>query len=480
MVTLAEKNTLHQYGNGFNRQLEREKQLNFKYINMTYDERLQNVSVLGAAGKMGSGILLLTAIEMADRSLQPENKDKTFILNAIDVSPQGLSGLNKYLRAQVRKIAEKKTVWLRKMYAERDDLIENYDIIDEYIFTVLNIVRPATVLEAAYQSNLVFEAVIENKDLKVKLLSQINQNGSGDTWFFTNTSSVPINEIETDAGLEGRILGFHFYNPPAIQKLVEMITTGNTKQEVKEFALAYAKNLRKVVVSSNDHAGFIGNGHFMRDALHGLKEAETLAAEKNIPLYQAIYMINKVSQDYLIRPMGIFQLIDYVGIDVVSFILSVMNPYHEDEELQHNLLDKMLEQGVKGGQFSSGAQKDGFLKYKGGRIVAVWDIHKQEYVDLEKFYEDCDSMLGDLPDSHVPWKATLRMKNKDEVFKTFFNDLKALDTLGAKLAVKYGRRSKEIGEQLVNLKVAQNIDDVNTVMLTGFYHAYGPVNNFFD
>ena len=43
---------------------------------MNYDERLQNVSVLGAAGKMGSGILLLTAIEMADLSLKPENKGK--------------------------------------------------------------------------------------------------------------------------------------------------------------------------------------------------------------------------------------------------------------------------------------------------------------------------------------------------------------------------------------------------------------------
>ena len=53
---------------------------------MTYDERLQNVSILGAAGKMGSGILLLTAVEMADLSLKPENKDKTYVLNAIDIS----------------------------------------------------------------------------------------------------------------------------------------------------------------------------------------------------------------------------------------------------------------------------------------------------------------------------------------------------------------------------------------------------------
>ncbi len=447
---------------------------------MTYQERLQNVSVLGSAGKMGSGILLLTAVEMADLSLQPENKDKTFVLNAIDVSPSGLQGLMKYLRAQVRKIAEKKTVLLRKMYADRDDLVENFDIIDEYIFDVMNIVRPSTNLEAAYESNLVFEAIIENKDLKVKLFSQINENSSADPWFFTNTSSVPINILEDGAGLKGKILGFHFYNPPAVQRLVELITTDHTKGELTEFALEYAKRLKKVIVPSNDHAGFIGNGHFMRDAIHGLTEAEALSKEKNIPLYQGIYMINKVSQEYLVRPMGIFQLIDYVGIDVVSFIMSVMNPHHEDEEISHHLLDKMLEQGVKGGQFSSGAQKDGFLKYKGGRPVAIWDIHKQEYVDIDNFKEECDQMLGPLPDSAVAWKNILRDKKKEDLLAAFFTDLKNSDELGAKLAVKYGRRSKQIGEELVNRKVAHHADDVNTVMLTGFFHAYGPVNNFFD
>ncbi|PIQ26869.1 MAG: hypothetical protein COW63_17005 [Bacteroidetes bacterium CG18_big_fil_WC_8_21_14_2_50_41_14] len=447
---------------------------------MTYDERLQHVSVLGAAGKMGSGILLLTAIEMADLSLKPENKDKSFVLNAIDVSPAGLSGLMKYLRDQVRKAAEKKTILLRQLYADRDDLIENYDIIDEYIFDVLNIVRPVTGIEAAYQSNLIFEAVSENKDLKVKLLSAIDKNNPNQPWYFTNTSSVPINLVEKEAGIEGRILGFHFYNPPAIQRLVELILTNNTTQEVVDFAHQYAKNLRKVVVLSNDIAGFIGNGHFMRDALHGIKEAEELAAENEFPLYKAIYMVNKVTQDYLVRPMGIFQLIDYVGVDVVKFILNVMDPFVKDEDLHSDLLDKLMLQGVTGGQLSSGAQKDGIFKYKSGRIVAVWDVHKQEYMDLEIFKEDCDEMLGDIPDSQVFWKDTLRDKNKDAKLAAFFNDLKALDALGAAIAIDYGLRSKEIGLKLVNDQVAHTHNDVNTVMLTGFYHAYGPINDFFD
>ena len=80
---------------------------------MKYEERLQNVAVLGAAGKMGSGILLLTALEMADLSLKPEGKGKKFVIHAIDISDEALKGLMKYLRAQVLKAAEKKIVALR-------------------------------------------------------------------------------------------------------------------------------------------------------------------------------------------------------------------------------------------------------------------------------------------------------------------------------------------------------------------------------
>ncbi len=447
---------------------------------MTYEERLQNVSVLGAAGKMGSGILLLTAVEMADLSLKPENKGKSFVLNAIDVSPEGLSGLMKYLRDQVRKVAEKKTVWLRKVYADRADLIENYDIIDEYIFDVLNVVRPVTTMSAAQQSYLIFEAVSENKDLKVKLLSEIDKNNQHQPWYFTNTSSVPIHLIEEAAELDGRVLGFHFYNPPAVQRLVELITTEKTTAEARDFALSYAKNLQKIIVPSNDFAGFIGNGHFMRDALHAIQQAEALATEKGIPLYEAIYMVNKLAQDYLVRPMGIFQLIDYVGVDVVQFIMKVMNPFLKDEDLHSEILDQMMMQGVKGGQHSSGAQKDGFIKYVKGRPSAIYDIHSKDYVSIEDFGSDCDNLLGSIPASQVAWKSMLKNKKKDELFATFFNDLKASDALGATLAVKYGRRSKAIGEKLVYDKVAANVDDVNTVMLTGFFHAYGPVNNFFD
>ncbi|MGD0782885.1 MAG: hypothetical protein ABSA30_08520 [Candidatus Aminicenantales bacterium] len=90
---------------------------------------MENVAVLGAAGKMGSGIVLLTALEMADLSLDPQNQGRTFALQAVDVSPKALSGLMAYLRGQAQKAAEKKAMALRKVYELRADLVENEEII---------------------------------------------------------------------------------------------------------------------------------------------------------------------------------------------------------------------------------------------------------------------------------------------------------------------------------------------------------------
>lgn len=443
---------------------------------MEYTERLQNVSVLGAAGKMGSGILLLTVLEMADLSLQPENKDKHFVLNAIDVCSECLNGLLDYVKAQALKNGEKNIVYLRKLYADRKDLIENKDILDQYVWDVVKIIRPTVRLESAYDSNIVFEAVIENPDLKIKLLSQIKQNATKDVWFFSNTSSIPIENLDKDAGLDGRLIGFHFYNPPAIQKLVELIKSQKTLEELKIFALQYAKKLRKVIVESNDFAGFIGNGHFMRDALYAIKEVERL--NKEMSYVEAVYAINKVSQEYLVRPMGIFQLIDYVGIDVCQYIMSVMNPYLENEELHSELLDKMMEIGVKGGQNSNGSQKDGFLKYEKGKISGIFDPETKTYVSVDTIAATVDKKLGAAPANAVAWKSTLRMKNKEEVLSKMFDEIAAMDTLAAKLTKSYMNESRRIGQMLVDMNVAKSAEDVNTVMMTGFYHAYGPINNY--
>lgn len=445
---------------------------------MNYTEKLQNVTVLGAAGKMGSGILLLTALEMGDLSLKPENKNTQFILYAMDISQKSLTGLMNYIYSQVFKAAEKKVVALRKVYADRKDLIDNDEIIGQYVRDVMNIIRPVTTIESAFESNIVFEAASENPDLKIKMFSKINENNPNKPWFFTNTSSIPIEFLDKEARLEGRVLGVHFYNPPAVQKLVEVIKTEHTLPELPEFATMFIKNLKKIEVPSYDKAGFIGNGHFMRDALHGMNEAITLTNQ--MPFVEAVYCINKVTQDFMIRPMGIFQLIDYVGIDVCQYIMKVMRPHVKDEEIHSGLLDSFIEMEVKGGQNSDGSQKDGFLKYEKGKVVGIFDPASRQYVEIDAFSAKCDAWLGDLPASCKPWKAVVGKPDRDSVFTGYFSELKNTSTNGAKLAMTYLKKSKDIGLKLVSDKVAYNENDVNTVLLTGFFHAYGPINNYID
>jgi len=443
---------------------------------MDYDNKLQSVAVLGAAGKMGSGILLLTAVEMADLSLKEENRGLTYSIQAIDISNESLSGLMKYLRTQILRIGEKKMVWLRSVYAQRADLIENSQILQQYVFDVMNLVRPTIRLEAAYDCHIIFEAIKEDPAVKIDIFRKIEAANPNKPWFFTNTSSIPIGELDKGAGLGGRVIGFHFYNPPAVQKLVELISSPTTLPVLEAFAMEYASKLGKLVVRSNDKAGFIGNGHFMRDALFGIREAGRLATSR--PFYEAAWMINKVTQDYLVRPMGIFQLMDYVGLDVMNFIMGVMDPYYPAEEISSRYLMDCVKAGVKGGQNADGSQKDGIFSYEKGKPVRVFDLENLRYVDIDEFSESVVSWLGPLPKTYLPWKQVVGSKTKDEYFTGHFAEIKGMDTQGAQIALDYAKQSKRIGLQLVADGIAKSEDDVNTVLLTGFFHAVGPINTY--
>ena len=75
---------------------------------------------------------------------------------------------------------------------------------------------------------------------------------------------------------------------------------------------------------------------------------EVQRLQDNYSFPETIYMINRVTQDFLIRPMGIFQLIDYVGIDVFQSILRVMNKHLGDATLKSDLIDTFMEKNIKG------------------------------------------------------------------------------------------------------------------------------------
>ncbi len=437
---------------------------------MNLDERLEHVAVVGAAGKMGSGISLLLARELAWRAI--ERPDRLFVLNLIDISHQNLQGLLDYLREQLQKEAEKAIGRLRAAFHHRAELVENGEMIEAFAWAGLRQVRAGTTLALAKDAHFVFEAALEREDLKTNLFSELAGLCGPDTFFLSNTSSIPLGGLAKAAGIPGRLIGCHFYNPPAVQKLIEVITPEGCEPELVKQTHALAALLGKTVVPANDIAGFIGNGHFMRDGLHGIRQAEALATEHGLP--KALALVDTVSRDWLIRPMGIFQLIDYVGIDVFQLILKVMDSYLHDG-LHSELVDRMMALGVKGGQTSLGAQKDGFLKYEGAKPVGVFDPDAKAYVTLDPTWLDA---LGPRPSPAPTWGAVQRDLDKEATLAAALGALKQAEGLGADLARRHAAASRAAALKLVTQGVAEQAEHVNQVLTLGFFHAYGPVNEY--
>jgi 3-hydroxyacyl-CoA dehydrogenase len=444
---------------------------------MTLDDRLQNVAILGAAGKMGSGIGVLIAEEMAKLKLKPENKDKLYTLTMIDVNEKALDGLRSYMTAQLTKRGEKGTVQLRHIYENRKDLIENADIINQFVQDSTSVCTYTTDLSAAKKAHLVFEAIVENERIKIKIYKRLKKFCADTTLFLTNTSSIPISYINKHADLNGRLLGYHFYNPPVIQKLVEVIAADATISELKKIGEELGARLRKRLVPANDVSGFIGNGHFIRDGLYALKKIDELKGKFRFP--GAMYIMNRVTQEFLVRPMGIFQLIDYVGIDVFQCILKVMRTHLNDASLRSKLVDKMVKLKVTGGQYADGSQKDGFLKYEKNRPVGVYNIRSRDYFMInDRWKKSIDAKVGILPEGYAPWKALLMNPKKEEALKNHFDRLKRMDTFGAALAIDFLKKTKAIGQRLVSDGVADSPELVNEVLTNGFYWLYGPINSY--
>lgn len=464
---------------------------------MELDKRMQNVTVIGAAGKMGSGISLLIASEMARLKLLPENKAVSYRLYMVDVNEDAFDGLWRYIKTQAVKRAEKSIVMLRKLYEDREDLIENEEIINAFADEIMSVIRMGTDINAAKDSRLVFEAIVENRKIKAEVFGKLKKICPADTFFMTNTSSIPIHILDEDSSLGGRIIGYHFYNPPVVQKLIELISSEGTIEELKQVSFDLAKRLGKKIIPANDIAGFIGNGHFIRDGLHAISEAGRCSEKSD--MVEGIYIMNRVSQEFMVRPMGIFQLIDYVGVDVFQCIMKVMNEFIigakrklysttpvkawesiKGEDIHSSLIEQMADKKILGGQRADGSQKDGFLQYKKDRPAGVYDIKTGSYraIDPEGWTGEIDKKIGPLPAGYFPWKALASDPKKEDKLSQYFKNLLDTDSLGAKLAKAYLLRSKEIGLKLVEDKVANSTEDVNGVLTSGFFHLYGPVNNY--
>ncbi|KQZ66398.1 3-hydroxyacyl-CoA dehydrogenase NAD-binding domain-containing protein [Nocardioides sp. Root151] len=173
---------------------------------------------------------------------------------------------------------------------------------------VLARLTAATQREALADVDLVVEAIAEDLAVKTELFRDLDRIVKQGAILSTTTSSLPITEL---AGVTGRpevVIGMHFFNPAAIMKLVEVVTTELTSPEVDETVRALTAKVGKVAVSCGDRAGFIVNAllfPYLNDAVKVIDEGRGDLEE-----------IDAAIKEKAGFPMGPFALLDVVGNDV--------------------------------------------------------------------------------------------------------------------------------------------------------------------
>jgi len=186
-------------------------------------------------------------------------------------------------------------------------------------------IRPETDLKNSLtDTDLVLEAVPEDLTLKRELYTGLDKYAEQKTLYASNTSTLPITEIAALTKRPDSFIGLHFFNPPQLMKLVEVIPGENTKQETIEAAMNFVLRIGKEpVLCRKDVAGFIVNRIFIplvHEAAYRLERDRVSMAE-----------IDSAVKYKLGFPMGIFELADYTGLDVIFKATSEM--YSRDKRV---------------------------------------------------------------------------------------------------------------------------------------------------
>ena len=212
---------------------------------------------------------------------------------------------------------------------------------------------------AVKDAEMIIEVVPEIMDLKKKVYAELDKVASSEVIFASNTSTLPITEIANTTSRPDKFIGIHFFNPPQLMKLVEVIPGEKTSQHVTDITLDYVKSVNKqAVICRKDVPGFIINRLFI-PLVH---EACYLKDRGNLTLEE----IDSAFKLNLGFPMGIFELADFTGMDVIHKATQEM--YLRDKKVinPHPLVEKMFEE-KKLGQKSG----EGFYKYSDDKYERV-------------------------------------------------------------------------------------------------------------
>lgn len=282
---------------------------------------IKNISVIGA-GTMGNGIAHVFA-------------SKGFNVNLIEMKEdywqKGFNTISKNLDRQVKK-----------------EIISS----EEKEQTLKRINKVIGVENTPSDSDVIIEAIYENKEAKLQAFQNASKNVKADCIFASNTSSISITELSAALpGKEDKFIGMHFMNPVPVMKLIEIIRGYSTSDETYNFIKDLSIKLDKTPVEVFDYPGFISNRILMpmiNEAIFALFEGVASAED-----------IDTVMKLGMNHPMGPLTLADFIGLDVCLAIMEVLyNGYNDSKYRPCPLLKKMVaakKLGRKSGE--------GFFKY---------------------------------------------------------------------------------------------------------------------
>lgn len=286
---------------------------------------IKNITVIGS-GEMGHGIAEVFAIRGYNVVLE-------------DVSSEILDRAIKGIKESLEKLEKKGSLGKETVQSVMSRIKTNTSIAD-----------------GVKDADLVVEAVPEIEDLKKEIFQELEKSCRNDTIFASNTSNIRITDIANNLHNRDRVAGLHFFNPPVILKLVEVIKGEETSDEVVDTLYSLVKNIGKYPVRvMKDVPGFIVN---RVNAPGGLLIC--LTADSKIAGPEEIDAFMK-SQGL---PMGPFELTDYVGVDVayhsMEYLARTVNPDYRKCKLFEDMYNKKM-LGMKTGR--------GFYDWSKGRPI---------------------------------------------------------------------------------------------------------------
>ncbi len=289
---------------------------------------MSKIAVLGA-GTMGHGIAEVAALAGYQVSLY-------------DVEQKFLDSALEKIRWSLTKLEEKGT------------------LSHQRVAETFGRVKPTLKLDQAVSdADVVIEAVPEDPELKQKIFAQVDKL-NGRAILASNTSTIPISEISSPTRRKESFVGLHFFNPPVLMPLVEIVRGEKTDEATLSVAKELVKKFGKQLILCNkDVPGFIVNrilGPLMNEAAWMVaKNKTTVEAIDSCAIFKAGL------------PMGVFELADYSGIDTIYKASEAMRQREASSIPIAPQFKKLTEQGKLGNK--SG---EGFYKHSGdGRRPAV-------------------------------------------------------------------------------------------------------------